>query len=250
MEPQYRLTALPGNDEIEYVLQRAFVPSSGADSSSDRPELTGILVARSDGDQAGNLVLYELPPDQVAAPDLVAANMRQNTSVAGYIASHDPQGIRVRWGEMQLVMVEDTLVYVRSLYMAGTVENAVPELTQFVAANGERIGMGSSLEEALQRVTTSAPVEIPPPTPDPGGSETPPPDPVDPTPTMPGDLDGIPVSDLLALAHELLDAADLLQDTDPAQAEALRQEARHAIDKVSEVLGLAPPTTVRESGET
>ncbi len=241
MDPQYRLTTLPGSEQVEYVVQRAFVPSSGADESSNRPELTGILVGRSDGENAGKLVLYELPPNTVAAPDLVDTDIRKYPPVSEYITPLDLQGSRVQWGEMQLVMVENTIVYIRPLYVAGAGgTNNVPELTQIVAVSGDRIGMSPTLAGALGMVTS--------------GTATPTEEPEVPTPEneveVPADLEGLSAAELLGLAGEFLDLAERLQSEDPAAADELRLRAQEALDQLGEILGIEPVTLPSETGST
>ena len=248
MEPQYRLTPLPGSEHVEYVVQRAFVPSSGADETSNRPELTGVLMGRSDGENAGGLVLYELPPNTVAAPDLVDTDIRKYPPVSEYITPLDLQGSKVQWGEMQLVMVEDTIVYIRPLYVAGAGgTNNVPELAQIVAVNGDRIGMAPTLAGALAKVVSG---EATPPTDDTGSGE--PSDNGGPTqvPDAPTDLDGLSAAELLGLAGEFLDSADRLQSEDPVAAEALRVRAQAALDQLGQILGIQPTPTPPESGST
>ncbi len=243
MDPQYRLTSLPGSEEVEYVVQRAFVPSSGADESSNRPELTGVLVGRSDGPNAGKLVLYELPPNTVAAPDLVDTDIRKYPPVSEYITPLDLQGSKVQWGEMQLVMVENTIVYIRPLYVAGAGgTNNVPELQQIVAVSGDRIGMAPTLTGALAKVTSGTSI----PSTEPGDSTT---EPTTPTPA-PTDLDGLSAAELLGLAGEFLDSADRLQSEDPEAADQLRVRAQAALDQLGEILGIQAATPVSETGST
>ena len=69
MAPQYLMARLPGSTESEFVLQRAFVPVSGAaGTASARPELTGIMMARSDAENYGKLVLVRLPRARSTPP--------------------------------------------------------------------------------------------------------------------------------------------------------------------------------------
>lgn len=248
MRPQYRLTKLPESDTFEYVLQRAFVPSSGADTASDRPELTSVLIGRSDGEAAGKLMLYELPNGQVAAPDLVDANIRKSPPISQYITPLDLQGSNVLWGEMQLVLTDSSVVYVRPLYVAGTGGTTnVPELTQIVAVSGERISMAPTLEEALAGITSATPGTTAPPvagTPLDSNGDEPEPEPAPEVPVVPEDLADRSAAELLGLAAELLDAAERLQDQDPTAAAALRADAQAALDQLARLLGVEPTSIV------
>jgi uncharacterized membrane protein (UPF0182 family) len=175
----------------------------------------------------------------VAAPDLVDENIRKYPPVSLYITPLDLQGSEVRWGEMQMVMTDDTIVYIRPLYVAGTGgSNNVPELTQVVAVNGDRIGMAPTLDKALRKVIEGAPAAdtgL-----DPGTDTTT-------IPTVPGELSGQSAADLLGLATELLDSAERLQETDPDAASDLRVEAQLVLDELARLLGVAPTLPAVES---
>lgn len=253
MSPQYRLTELPGREGIEWVVQRPYVPSSGANSNSQRPELTAVLVGRSDGENAGQLVLYELPTNTVSAPDIVDTNIRQDQIVFDFTKPLDntESGATANWGEMQLVMVDNTIVYVRPLFVAGDDSNQVPRLTQIIAVNGDRVGMAPTLDEALAKIVSGAPPSEPVEPIDPddlatdGGDEPA----VSDVPDVPSDLDGLSAAQLLGLAGELLDSADSLQSEDPERAAELRAQAQQALDRLSQILGIQPAVVPRESGE-
>ncbi len=231
MRPQYVHTRLPGFDKSEFVLQRAFVPSSNdANRQSDRPELTAIMVARSDPEGYGELVQYRLPAGgQVSAPDLVDSEIRRETEISDYITPLDLRGSRVLFGEMIMVMVEDTLVYVRPLYVEAEGSTAVPELNRIIAVNGDRIEMRTSLDQAIQAVALDAgdQPETPIPTPDPD------PEP----PTLPPDIQDRPVTDLLDLAGQFLEAADVAEENgDTEEAARLRENAVIAINQANALL--------------
>jgi uncharacterized membrane protein (UPF0182 family) len=230
MNPQYVQTRLPGEPKSEFILQRAFVPSgSGADRQSDRPELTAILVARSDPENYGQLVEYRLPSGRVEAPDLVDSNIRRENEISSFITLRDQNGSRVLFGEMIMVLVEDTLVYVRPLYVRAQGQQAVPQINQIIAVNGERIAMESTIDAAIRAVTTDGgdtPQAIPLPDPDP-----------DPPPTLPPTMEDLSVSDLIELARNSLDAAELAEaNGDLEEAARLRENAGIALDRVTLLL--------------
>lgn len=221
MPPQYRLTRLPGETEPEFVLQRAFVPRSGGEVNAERSEMTAVLVARSDPGHYGELVLYRLPPGEVPAPDLVDALMRNEASA--FIT--DVRNSTVEFGEMQIVLLADSVVFVRPLYLTSSSGTAAPELTRVLAANGDRIAMAPTVAEAV------AAVALPPSGPD---SDEPTsdagPDAIE--------LDGLNVSELVAVTDELLVRAEAAEQSgDSEGATWLRAEARRALQALNELLG-------------
>lgn len=160
MRPQYLMARLPGSDEAEFVLQRAFVPRGGsAGSSTDRPELTGIMMARSDPENYGELVMVRLPGGEVDAPGLVHSEIRKSEDLTEFIK--EKAGARVEFGEMSIVLLDDTIVYVRPVYVEANSATAVPELQRVVAVNGDRIFMGRSIDEAIDGILDGAPSRSP-----------------------------------------------------------------------------------------
>lgn len=151
MVPQYLVTRLPGETDTEFVLQRVFVPLSGqAGSTTARPELTGVMMARSDPDNYGELVLYTIESGVVEAPDFVHAEIRKNDQLTDFV--RDQIGSVVLFGDMTLLLVNDTIVYVRPVYVEAPSATAVPELSRVIAVNGDQIAMGTSLDEALAAI--------------------------------------------------------------------------------------------------
>jgi uncharacterized membrane protein (UPF0182 family) len=239
MEPQYRTTRLPGETEPEFVLQRAFVPSSSS-ARSGRPELTSIMVARSDPGRYGELVQYRIASGNLSAPALVDSDIRRDDVISPFISLRNREGSSVQFGEMQMVVLEGTVVYVRPLYIEADTETAVPELTQVIAVSGGRIAMAPTLEEALARVTVDgdAPPVAPP---EPGDGEEPDP------PLTGAELSGLTVAELLQRAQDLLDDADRVEASDPDTAAELRAEALAALEALSNTLGVASSDGEQES---
>ncbi len=238
MAPQYRTTRLPGETETEFILQRAFVPSSSTQSTG-RPELTAIMVARSDPERYGQLIQYQLPPGRLSAPDLVDSDIRKDDEISPFISLRNREGSTVKFGEMQMVLVDNTVVFVRPLYIEAATETAVPELTQVIAVNGSRIAMATTLDAALQAVTIDGGVPITPPVDQGNGEETP-------VPVPDQDLEGLTVAQLLDRARVLLSDANRIEASDPDAAASLRAEALLALEALSGTLGIEPDVPITE----
>ncbi|MEM7272204.1 MAG: UPF0182 family protein [Actinomycetota bacterium] len=241
MKPQYLMARLPGSDEAEFVLQRIFVPRSGAaGSSTARPKITGIMMARSDPGNYGELVLVNLPGGEADAPDLVHSDIRKNDELTVFI--REKAGAEVEFGDMSVLLLEDTIVYIRPVYVESNSATAVPELQRVVAVNGNRIFMGGSVAEAVRGVVSggSAATLVPDADVDPGESTgedaAPPVDVYDPT--------GKSVVELIADAEALLsDAAGAEAQGLAEEAERMREGARTALEAARELLGGQPTTT-------
>jgi uncharacterized membrane protein (UPF0182 family) len=272
MAPQYLITRLPGSSEPEFVLQRAFVPRSvQAGSNTGRPELTGVMMARSDPGSYGELVLFKIPSGQVEAPDFVHSEIRKNDDLTEFVK--DKIGSLVSFGDMTLLLVDDTILYIRPVYVQAASATAVPELAKVIAVNGDRIAMGDTLEEAVRAVATGPPVAEEPETgesADTGTEADDPPvvaeaDPEDDVEEVPAATDDPPdgstvddpvddydptgksVIELLADAEELLRSADEAEANGQVEVAAgLRADAHEAVPAMQALLGGPPsgaPTT-------
>jgi len=251
MDPQYLVTRLPGEPEPEFVLQRAFVPRSGeAGSTTARPELKAIMMARSDpGENYGQLVQYEIP-QQVQAPDFVHSEIRKNDQLTEFLK--EKIGSVVSFGQMTLLLVNDTIVYVRPVYVEAASQTAVPELSRVIAVNDNQIFMGETLDEALAgitgdadavRVEAGAEDEAPA-----DGSDG---DPPDSAPATDYDPEGRSVLELIA------DAESLLAEAQTAEAAGLTEEAVDfraqalvALDAAQALLGGSGITVVPAGGQS
>ena len=269
MDPHYLMTRLPGSSEPEFVLQRAFVPRSGeAGSTTERPELTGVMMARSDPGIYGELVLYRTPIGVVEAPNFVHAEIRKNDQLTEFVK--DTIGAVVIFGDMTMLLVNDTIVYIRPVYVEAASANAVPELSRVIAVNDDRIAMGQTLDEAVQAIVTGDSTDAAVVSGGGDGTETtdtvddPPADEPDVAIEAPAGADGAPLGDYEpsgSLFELLADAESFLRAAEDLDAEGLTEEAavqranaQLAIDAAQALLGgggtATVPATPTESGET
>ena len=90
--PYYLQFKLPGEETSEFVLLRPFVPFSENDS---RQELTAFMVARSDPEHYGELLVYEMPTSPaVDGPAIVASNIESDTAISSRAVAAAPGGVR------------------------------------------------------------------------------------------------------------------------------------------------------------
>lgn len=198
MVPYYILMELPQETEESYLIMQPFNPA-------ERPVMSAFLVAKSDPDEYGELIVFRLPRGaSVSGPDQVATLIQQDPDVSAQITLWSQQGSRVDRGNLLVIPVEESLLYVQPLYLSGE-QAPFPEMERVVVVYGETIVMEQTLEEALVRlfgdlVPSGSEVE------DPGDDGTPS-DPTGPSDEVLGDL-----ADVVALFEEAdaaLDAGDL-----------------------------------------
>jgi len=169
IDPYYLLMQLPGETKVSYVLLRPFVPFSDNDS---RKELVAFMTASSDPDDYGQLKVFVMPRNRLPdGPALVAANIASEEDISAELTLLDQQGSQVRQGNLLLVPVGESLLYVRPLYTQAAGPTAVPELKKVIVTFNGNSYMRDTLGEALQAAFGEAPpVENPTPN---GSGESP-----------------------------------------------------------------------------
>ena len=141
-QPEYGLYRLPGEEEQDFLLTSVFVPRG-------RQNLTAILVASSDPDRYGDLVLFDVPvEDQVPGPRQVEALIEQDPVISQQFSLWRTGGSQVWTGHLHLVPVGRTLLYMEPVFLAAE-EDAIPELRRFVVSDGYRVAMEETLQEAI-----------------------------------------------------------------------------------------------------
>lgn len=139
---EYAYFRLPGEDEPEFLVSTVFVPVG-------RQNLTGILVARSDPERYGELLLLDVAVDeQVQGPRQVEALVEQDPTISEQFSLWRTGGSQVWTGHLHLIPVGNTLLYMEPIYLAAEAD-AIPELRRFVVSDGNRVIMARTMDEAL-----------------------------------------------------------------------------------------------------
>ena len=90
-------------------------------------------------------------------PALVAANIASEEDISAELTLLDQQGSQVRQGNLLLVPVGESLLYVRPLYTQAAGPTAVPELKKVIVTFNGNSYMRDTLGEALQAAFGQAP---------------------------------------------------------------------------------------------
>ncbi|MEH2149656.1 UPF0182 family protein [Nostoc sp.] len=166
VEPYYLITSLPtvpfvgaASRREEFILLLPYTPKQ-------RTNLIAWLAARSDGKNYGKLVLYVFPKERlVYGPEQIEARINQDPVISQQISLWNRQGSRAIQGNLLVIPIEQSLLYVEPIYLEAT-QNSLPTLVRVVVAYENRIVMAQTLEQALQGIfkpeVTPAPAIIRP----------------------------------------------------------------------------------------
>jgi uncharacterized protein len=88
------------------------------------------------------------------------ARISQDQVIAPQITLWNQQGSQVIWGTLMVIPIEESLIYVRPLYLRAS-GGRIPELTRVIVAYENRIVMQETLEEGLAELFGGKPASAP-----------------------------------------------------------------------------------------
>jgi uncharacterized protein len=215
MDPYYTIIRLPQEDAPEFVLMLPYTPVT-------RENMVAWMAGRSDGDNYGELVIYEFPRGElIYGPNQIEARIDQDSRISEQLSLWDQRGSSVIRGNLLVLPINGSILYVEPIYLRA--ENSpLPELARVVVAYGERVVMERTLEEALAAVFGLKPVTPP----DPGQPSQPG------EPAEPGDG----LYELITRAAELYSAAEeAVKNGNWAEYGRLQQELGSVLSRLQEI---------------
>jgi uncharacterized protein len=241
IEPSYILTRLPGEEEEEFIVLRPFVPISGG---GEQRLLTSFLVAKGDPGNYGQLENFVMPRTALPeGPGIVAAAMQADAEVSQLETLLGSSGSRVLYGNLVVYPIEQSLLYVRPMYVQPE-RTQIPELRKVIVHFNDQVEVQDTLEQALIELfgespeTQEEPLAGDPDSPDPadetdpGDDEAPEEEEETPAPaTPPADLPD-DVLTLLSEADEAFaDAQAAIEAGDLGEYQQKNAEARALIQR-------------------
>lgn len=151
MQPYYLITKLPGFAHEEFILLLPFTPR-------EKKNMIAWMAARNDMDQYGERIVYMFPKEKlVYGPMQIEARIDQNPEISQSFTLWSQSGSRVIRGNLLVIPVEDSLLYVEPIYLRAEQRDAIPELKRVIVVYGDRITMQETLDEAIAVIFGGAP---------------------------------------------------------------------------------------------
>ena len=145
MLPYYTIMRLPGEQSPEFIQMLPLTPRQ-------KDNLAAWMVARSDHPNYGKLMVFQFPKQKVVfGPRQVVARINQDQVISPQITLWNQQGSEVIQGELLVIPIEESLVYIRPLYLRSQ-GGRIPELKRVIVAYQNQIVMEDTLERSLARI--------------------------------------------------------------------------------------------------
>jgi uncharacterized membrane protein (UPF0182 family) len=133
---------LPDEPTAEYIFMSPFTPRQ-------KDNLAAWMVARNDGEHYGKLLVYRFPKQSlVFGPRQIMNRINQDTEIARQITLWDQRGSEVIRGELLVIPIEKSLLYVQPIFLRAE-GGQIPELKRVVVAHQNQVVMSETLESGL-----------------------------------------------------------------------------------------------------
>ncbi|MBI2763940.1 MAG: UPF0182 family protein [Chloroflexi bacterium] len=165
-EAYYVIMRMPGETDPEFLLLQPMVPVG-------RPNMIAWVAARNDAPNYGGVRFYRFRSDTtVFGPAQIEARIDQDPTISAQITLWNQSGSQVVRGNLIVVPVGDTLIYLQPVYLQST-SSSFPEFQRIVVASPTSVVWGETLAEALDQLIGAAPGPTPTPVPTIGPAPTP-----------------------------------------------------------------------------
>jgi uncharacterized membrane protein (UPF0182 family) len=140
--PTYVVATLPGETKAEFLLIASFTPRN-------KDNLIGVMVARCDGETLGEVQVLQLSKQElIFGPMQIGARINQDQNISKDLTLWNQQGSQVVRGQMLVLPIGDTFLYVDPIYIQAT-QARMPQLKKVVLAEGNTLIYTDTYEEAL-----------------------------------------------------------------------------------------------------
>ncbi|MCB9139284.1 MAG: UPF0182 family protein [Caldilineaceae bacterium] len=142
IEPYYVLMSLPGSDDLDFIQILPFTPAN-------RENMIAWLATQNDPDKYGEKVVYEFGKDSLFfGPQQIEARIDQDPTISSQLSLWNQQGSNVIRGNLLVIPVADSLLYVEPLYLQAA-NGKIPELKRVIVATAQEAIMAENLGLAL-----------------------------------------------------------------------------------------------------
>lgn len=150
IESNYVMFKLPGQEKAEFSIVLPYTPK-------EKANMTALLVGRSDYENYGKMLIYRFPKDKtIEGPMMIESRIDQDSTISPQFTLWGQEGSSVLRGNVIVVPIGDSLLYVEPIYLQADNENSIPEMKRVIVAYNNKIVMENNLEDSLKSLFNQA----------------------------------------------------------------------------------------------
>ena len=145
VEPYYVILNLPGKQEAEFLLILPFSPANKA------MIMSAWLAAECDEADYGKLILYQFAKEaeSIPSPMRIEEYISRRADISEKLSLWDQRGSRVLRGNLLVIPMNNSLLYVEPIYIQSEQQDAIPKLERVIIGYKDDVVMGVNLDDAL-----------------------------------------------------------------------------------------------------
>jgi uncharacterized protein len=148
LRPYYQLIKLPGQATEQFQLVLPFVPQG-------RLNMVALMAVDSDPAGYGQISTFTFPSGlNVFGPTQVSSQINQDPTFSQLRTLLGQGGSQVLFGDLLVIPIENSFLYVEPVYIRSQQTSAIPELKKVLVVNGSTVGLGDTLQEAIANSTS------------------------------------------------------------------------------------------------
>jgi uncharacterized protein len=141
--PVYQMVRLPDRPKAEFILSELFTPHQ-------KQNLNGWFVADNEQGHYGQLTVYQFPQDSLVFGPMQAENqIDSNPTLSSQLSLWNQQGSHVVRGDLLLIPVGNTILYVEPIYLVANRDNSLPQLERVIIDFNQQVYFNTSLGAAM-----------------------------------------------------------------------------------------------------
>src|SRR5699024_11069783 len=126
MDPYYITMELPEYDEEEFILMMPYTPKN-------RQNMISWIGVRNDGEHYGEIFVYRFPKQKnIYGPQQIENRINQDSVISQQLNLWSQGGSEVIRGNLLVIPIEDTVLYVEPVYIESSNETSLPEVKQVI----------------------------------------------------------------------------------------------------------------------
>ncbi|MBC8231116.1 UPF0182 family protein [bacterium] len=148
VEPYYVVLNLPGKQEAEFLLILPFIPKN------KEMIMSAWLAAKCDEEDYGKLLLYQFPKEaeSISSPMRIEEYISRKAEISKELTLWDTGGSRVLRGNLLVIPMNESLLYVEPIYIQSEQQSAIPKLERVIIGYKDDVAMGATLDDALMKM--------------------------------------------------------------------------------------------------
>jgi uncharacterized membrane protein (UPF0182 family) len=164
IDPFYNMIKLPGGlgDKAELVLMRPFTPFG-----AQKHNMVSWLSVRNSSDHYGEMILFNFPKNKnILGPNQIEIKINQIEEISTAMTLWGQSGSEVYKGNLLVIPIENSVLYVEPIYVKAKNESATPEVKKIIVGYQSQdefmYGIGDNLDSALASLFSGQPAAVQP----------------------------------------------------------------------------------------